>query len=157
MASLRHACSDMNVICVQLHDNFLFYIHTNNQELLTNFVINFFILFVSAWALFSFYLTPRLPFSVFFLSEAFFYYLFYHHQTTGLSSVPIRAIRGSCPFVSFVVDNQSPQLPVQLNSQSTSSPAPSRPASRGRRVSVVKPATIMMPFGRWMVCVPAPR
>ena len=33
----------------------MFYIHTNNQELLTNFVINFFILFVSALALFLFY------------------------------------------------------------------------------------------------------
>ena len=50
----------------------MFYIHTNNQELLTNFVINFFILFVSAWALFLVLLNAKIAFFYLFPKRSVF-------------------------------------------------------------------------------------
>ncbi len=53
----------------------MFYIHTNVHE----FYINFFILFASALALFLVSPNAKNGFSIFFLSKAFFYFLFYHN------------------------------------------------------------------------------
>jgi len=64
---------------IHYYDNYMFYIHINYHESLTNFQ-KFFCLFVSALALFLVSLTPRIfqAFLFFFPSGAFFYILSIH-------------------------------------------------------------------------------